>query len=79
MSKQTLIPVLRDGSQLYAYGRGNSCSGSSSWSRSGALEGRVSSHNMCMPAIAFGGEPQIWAYLSGKTTGEKIEEYLETL
>ena len=35
--------------------------------------------NMCMPAIAFGGELQMWAYLSGKTAGEKIEEYLETL
>ena len=35
--------------------------------------------NMCMPAIAFGGELQMWAYLSGKTAGEKIEKYLETL
>ena len=34
---------------------------------------------MCMPTIAFGGELQIWAYLSGKTAGDKIEEYLETL
>ena len=34
---------------------------------------------MCMPAIAFGGELQIWAYLSGKTAGDKIEEHLETL
>ena len=34
---------------------------------------------MCMPAIAFGGELQMWAYLSDKTAGEKIEEYLETL
>ena len=58
---------------------GNSYSGSSSWSRSGALEGQVSSHNMCMPAIAFGGELQIWAHLSGKTAGDKIEEHLETL
>lgn len=31
--------ICRDGSQIYAYGRGNSYSGSSSWSRSGALEG----------------------------------------
>ena len=30
---------------------------------------------MCMPAIAFVGELQMWAYLSGKTAGEKIEEY----
>ena len=34
---------------------------------------------MCMPTIASGGELQMWAYLSGKTAGEKIEEYLETL
>ena len=34
---------------------------------------------MCMPAIAFGGELQIWAYPSGKTAGEKIEECLKTL
>ena len=34
---------------------------------------------MCVPAIAFGGELQMWAYLSGKTAGEKIGEYLETL
>ena len=34
---------------------------------------------MCMPAIAFVGELQMWAYLSGKPAGEKTEEYLETL
>lgn len=34
---------------------------------------------MCMPTIAFGGELQMWAHLSGKTAGEKIGEYLETL
>ncbi len=34
---------------------------------------------MCMPAIAFGDELQMWAYLSGKTAGEKTKEYLETL
>ena len=34
---------------------------------------------MCMPAIAFGGELQMWARLSSKTAGEKIEEHLETL
>ena len=43
------------------------------------LRGKVSSHNMCMPAIAFGGELQMWARLSGKTTSDKIEEHLETL
>ena len=35
--------------------------------------------NMCMPAIAFGGELQMWAYLSGKTAGEKMAADLETL
>ncbi|MBS5478421.1 MAG: hypothetical protein KHY83_07140, partial [Coriobacteriia bacterium] len=34
---------------------------------------------MCMPAIAFGGELQMWAYLSGKTAGEKMVADLETL
>lgn len=34
--------------------------------------------NMCMPAIAFGGELQMWAYLSGKTAGEKMAAYVET-
>ena len=34
---------------------------------------------MCMPTIAFGDELQMWAHLSGKTAGDKIEEYLETL
>ena len=34
---------------------------------------------MCMPTIVFGGELQMWAHLSGKTAGDKIEEYLETL
>ena len=50
--------------------------------RAGAARARLKgSPNpaMCMPAIAFGGELQMWAYLSGKTAGEKIEEYLETL
>lgn len=32
-----------------------------------------------MPTIAFGGELQMWAHLSGKNAGDKIEEYLETL
>ncbi len=34
---------------------------------------------MCVPAGPFGGELQMWAYLSDKTAGEETERHLETL
>ena len=34
---------------------------------------------MCMPVGPFGGELQMWAYLSGKTARGETERHLETL